>query len=170
MSDEKQRKVKRAAPLPQMVSATAASTPEAREPIAAPVAEAAETIAAALPQPATMAALPALVPELPRGADRYFAAYRATLASIGESQAAVASDMTAMALEMSGLTRATLTAAGDGMTAFLSARSFVDAVEAQLGFARRSLDMLAGGSTRLGELGLRLASDATKPALRPFAA
>jgi hypothetical protein len=71
---------------------------------------------------------------------------------------------------MSGLTRANLTAASDGMTAFLSARSLVDAVEAQLGFARRSLDTLAGGSTRLGELGLRLASDAAKPALRPFAA
>jgi hypothetical protein len=158
MSDEKQGKVKRAATAPQTAPETAATMSEAPEP------------AATMPEPEMKAALPAPVPELQRGADQCFAAYRATLASIGESQAAIASDVTAMALEMSGLTRSNLTMAGDSVTALLRASSLVDAVEAQLGFARRSLDALAGGSTRLSELGLRMASDATKPMLRPFAA
>ena len=81
---------------------------------------------------------------------------------------AVASDMTAMALEMSSLAASSLTAAGDGVAALLAARSLVDAVEAQLGFARRSIDAMAGGSTRVGELGLRLANDAAKSMLRPL--
>ena len=157
MSDERQAKAKRAASSPQIVSETPIPAPETAEP------------AVALPEPEPRAALPMPRPEMPRGADRCFAAYRATLASISESQAAIASDMTAMALEMSGLARSNLTAAGDSVAAFLSARSLVDAVEAQLGFARRSLDTLAGGSTRLGELGLRLANDAAKPMLRPLA-
>jgi hypothetical protein len=130
--------------------------------------------APALPEPAlsNVAALP-LPPQHHMqdfGADKLFAAYRATLASIGASQAAIASDVTAMALEMSGLARSNLTAAGDSVAALISARSLVDAVEIQLGFARRSLDAMTDGSTRLGEIGLRLASGAAKPILGPFVA
>jgi hypothetical protein len=44
----------------------------------------------------------------------------------------------------------------------------VDVVEIQIGFARRSLGAIVDGSTRLGELGLRLANTATKPVLGPF--
>ncbi len=155
MSDEKQPKAKRAAPEP----------PTAIEP-AEPALEAAPV----LPEPEVKSALPAPLPEPSRGEDRCFAAYRATLASIGESQAAVASDMTALALEMSDLVRAGLTAAGDSVSALLTARSLVDAVEAQLGFGRRSIDALAVGSARVGEIGLRLANDAAKPMLPPIAA
>lgn len=161
MSEDKQGKTKRPA-----------SSREATEPVApveakpTPAVEAAE----ALPAPEQLATLPAPVPETQRATDRYFAAYRATLASIGESQAAIASDMTAFALEMSGFARSNLTAAGDSVTAMLTARSLVDAVEVQLGFARRSLDALADGSTRLGEIGLRLANDAAKPMARSLAA
>jgi phasin protein len=167
MSDEKQGRAKRAAAPQQTGPETAAAAPETLQP--ATTLPEPEPVAA-LPEPEARAALPAPVPELRHGADRYFAAYRATLASIGESQAAIASDVTVMALEMSGLAHSNLTAAGDGVTALLRARSLVDVVEAQLGFARCSLDALAGGSTRLGELGLRLASDAAKPMLRPFVA
>jgi len=157
MSDEKQGDAKRAAAPQQTDPEIAEAMPETPQP------------AVALPEPEARATLPAPIPELPHGADRYFVAYRAMLASIGESQAAIASGVTAMALEMSGLARSNLTAAGDGVTALLRARSLVDAVEAQLGFAHRSLDAFAGGSTRFGELGLRLASDAAKPMVRPFA-
>ena len=164
MSDDRQPKTKRPAPVSQIA-------PEST----APVRAIAQAAAAALPEPEVKPALPppvpeiAPVPEMQRGTDRYFAAYYAALASIGESQVAFASDMTAMALEMSGVARANLTAAGDSVTALLTARSLVDAVEAQLGFARRSIDAFAGGSTRLGEIGLRLASDVAKPVLRPIA-
>ena len=93
--------------------------------------------------------------------------YWATLASIGASQAAIVSDVTAMALEMSGLARSNLTAAGDNVTALLAARSMADAVEIQFDLARRSLDAIVDGSTKLGEIGLRLANDAAKPLLGP---
>lgn len=158
MSDDRQTNVKRGTPMPTPVTESMTAV------------GALETAAAALPPPEPTVSLPAPVPEPARDTDRCFAAYRAALSSIGESQAAVASDVTAMALEMSGLARANLTVAGDSVTAFLRARSLVDVVEAQLGFARRSLDALAGGSTRLGEIGLRLASDAAKPMVHPFAA
>lgn len=158
MSDDKQPKTKRPVSPPQTVPETAV-----------PVAEAVQEAVAALPEPEAKLALSAPVAEAQRSSDRYFAAYREALASIGESQAAVASDMTAMALEMSGVACANLTAASDSVAALLTARSLVDAVEAQLGFARRSIDAFAGGSTRLGEIGLRLASDVAKPVLRPIA-
>jgi hypothetical protein len=102
------------------------------------------------------------------GADKLFAAYWETLASIGQAQAAMASNVTAIALEMSGLARSNLTAAGDSVAALFGAKSLADAVEIQLGFARRSLDAVAEGSTRLGEIGLRLANDAAKPVLGRF--
>lgn len=120
--------------------------------------------------PEPKVALPVPMPAPARGDERWFAAYRATLASMSESQAAIASDAVALSLEMTGLTRSYLTAAGDSAVAFFTARSLVDAVEAQLGFARHSIDVLAGGSTRLGELGLRLTEDAAKPVFRSFAA
>lgn len=123
----------------------------------------------AAPVPELKVALPVPVPKPPRNDERWFAAYRATLASMGESQAAIASDAVALSLEMTGLTRSYLTAVGDSAVAFFTARSLVDAVEAQLDFARRSIDSFAGGSTRLGELGLRLAEDAVKPMFRSFA-
>jgi len=147
MSEEKQAKPRRAAP-----------------PKAAP-----EPVAPVSLEPEPMAALP---PPIPRQqpADKFFSTYWATLASIGASQAAIVSDVTAMALEMSGLARSNLTAAGDNVTALLGAKSLVDAVEIQLGFARRSLDAIVDGSTKLGEIGVRLANDAAKPVLGPLAA
>jgi hypothetical protein len=154
MNNEKQARAKRGAPMPQT----------AAEPV--PAAEAPQATASA-PEFEANPALPAPVPKMERGADSYFTAYRATLASFGESQMAVASDMTAMALEMSSLAASSLMAAGDGVAALLTARSPADAVEAHVVFARRSIDAMAGGSTRIGELGLRLANDAAKSMLRP---
>jgi hypothetical protein len=155
MSETKSTKAKRAVPSPEAIAEPAPALP-------------AQTLSnvVALPVPPS----PPQSRAQDFGADKLFAAYRATLASIGAPQAALASDVTAMALEMSGLARSNLTAAGDSVTALLSARSLVDAVEIQLGFARRSLDAMADGSTRLGEIGLRLASGAAKPILGPFAA
>ena len=162
MSDDKQPKPKRMAPIPLAVPEPAALVQDAAQ-------EAAQAVVEALPAPEARPALPAPVPDSPRDAGRYFATYSATLASLGESQMAVASDMTAMALEMSGFARSHLTVAGDSVMALMNARSLVDAVEAQLGFARRSIEAMAGGATRLGEIGLRLANDAAAPMLRPIA-
>jgi hypothetical protein len=57
------------------------------------------------------------------------------------------------------------TAAGDTVAALLTARSFADAVEIQIGFTRRSLGAIVDGSTRRSEIGFRLTSDATTPVM-----
>jgi hypothetical protein len=150
MSDDKQVKSRRVAQFPKAVPNPTVSALPVREPVVA------------LPAP-----IPMLRPQQ-AGADKLFAAYWETLASIGQAQAAMASNVTAIALEMSGLARSNLTAAGDSVAALFGAKSLADAVEIQLGFARRSLDAVAEGSTRLGEIGLCLANDAAKPVLGRF--
>ena len=158
MSEDKQSRVKR----------NAAAKPAA-EPIVSAPPEVEAVPVAALPEPAPIPALPAPMPRRQQaGADKLLNACQATLASFCASQTAIASDMTAMALEIGGLTRSNLTAAGDSVTALLGSRNLVDAVEIQFGFARRSLDAMLGGSTKLAEIGLRLANDAEAPVLRPF--
>jgi hypothetical protein len=152
MSDQKQVKPRRAAAAPASKAAPAPAAPvlSEPEPVVAP------------PAPARR--------RQESGAGGFFAACQVTLASLGEAQTAIASDFSAMALEISGLARSSLTAATDSAAALFAATSFGDAIEIQLGFARRSLDAMVDGSTKLGEFGLRLASDATKPMLRPFSA
>jgi hypothetical protein len=143
MSDDKEPKVKR-------VPAVAKATP-------------------ALPEPASVVALPLPMRRRAPG-DTFLATYQRMLTSMSESQSAVASDVTEMTLEMNGLALANLTAASESLAALFGAKSLVDAVQIQLGFARRSLDAMVDGSTKLGEIGLRLANDATKPMLTPLAA
>jgi hypothetical protein len=145
---------------------------------AAVVQDAAKTItveAVAPPEPAAAVAMPAPVvapqplPRRPQGtADDLLAGYRGTMVAIGESQRAIASGVRALALEMSGLTRANLTAASESATALLGARNFADAVEIQIGFARRSLDAMVAGGMRLSEIGARLASEASRPIVAPL--
>ena len=159
MSDEKIVKPKRAVSPPKSVPEPAVPVPETSEP------------ATMLPKPDAIAALPVPSPRPEKaGASKLIDTYQAALASIGKSQTAIASDVTALALEMSGLASSNLTAAGDSVTALLRARSFADAVEIQLSFARRSLEAIVDGSTRLGEIGLRLTNNASKPMLEPFVA
>jgi hypothetical protein len=154
MSEEKQVRARRIASPPKA----------AAKPVAAP--EPAVALSTPLPVPEPKIALPAPIRRQPQvGAEKLYAAYQETLARIGESQTAIASDVAALALEMSGLARSNLTAATESMTALFGAKSLVEAVEIQLGFARRSLDAIASGSTRLGEIGLRLANEAAKPML-----
>jgi hypothetical protein len=164
MSEDKQIRGKRiAAPKP------------IAEPAVVPAPEAETAPAATLPAPEPVAALSApLLPQAPpqpqEAADKLLKTCHAAVASICASQTAIAFDVTAMALELGGLTRSNLTAAGDSVTALLGSRNLADAVEIQLGFARRSLDAMVSGSTKLGEIGLRLANDAAKPMLGGFSA
>jgi hypothetical protein len=123
----------------------------------------------ALPESAAVVTLPVPARRRPSG-DAFLSTYQKTFAAISESQSAVTADFTALVFEMNGLAHANLTAASESMAALFAAKSLADAVEIQLGFARRSFDALVDGSTKLGEIGLRLANDAAKPMLTPFAA
>jgi hypothetical protein len=140
-------------------SATMATEAAAASPEPAVVARAATPIVA-LPQPLRQRAQVA--------ADDMLATYWGTVVAIGQSQHAVASGVKALVLEMSGMAHANLTAAGDSAAAMIGARSFADAVEIQLGFARRGLDSLLAGSARLSDIGARLASDASRPIVAPL--
>ena len=159
MSEDKQARIRR----------PAAPKPTAEPTISAPPPEAEAAVVAALPEPEPVVALPVPIRHGQQaGGDQLLNACHATLASICATQAAIASDMTAMALEIGGLTRSNLTAAGDSVTALLGSRNLADTVEIQLGFARRSLDAVVDGSTKLTKIGLRLANDAAKPMLQPL--
>ena len=166
MSEDKQAKTRRILPPQQSVAKASATL----EPTAEPEAAAAiPPTAPAVSRSDPVTALPVPVPAEPQAEpDRVLGACHAALASVGAAQAAIAGDVTAMTLELCGLTRANLTAAGDSLATLFGARTMTDAIEIQLGFARRSLDLAAGSSARLNELGLRLATDAAKPMLRPF--
>jgi len=154
MSEDKQVRVKRTVSAPKPAAAASSEPAATLEPQTEP--------SAALPVPIRRRAQ--------TGADELLATYQAALTSIGASQSAIASDVAALALEISGMARSNLTAAGDSFAALLSAKSVVDAVEIQIGFARRSLGAIAEGSTRLGEIGLRLANDAAKPVMARLSA
>jgi hypothetical protein len=159
MSETKAQRAK--GPAGMGAALVAAKAPTAEAPTSEP--------AAKIIAPAPVAALPQPVRRRPQGAaGELFAGYHGTVAAIGESQRAVASGVKALALEMSGLTRANLTAAGDSAAALLGARNFADAVEIQIGFARRSLDALVAGGMRLSEIGARLASEASRPIVAPL--
>jgi hypothetical protein len=152
MSDEKQPRARRVVPPAKAAANTV-------KPVAVP-----------LPEPQPVVALPAPIRRpAPVGTEKLYAAYQETWTKIGQSQTVIASDVAALALEMSGLARANLTAATESMAALFGAKSLVEAVEIQLGFARKSLDTIATGSTRLGEFGLRLANEAAKPMMARFA-
>jgi len=87
--------------------------------------------AVAPPEPPVAPASPARRAQI--CAETFLTACQATFASIGPSQSAMASDVNALAREMTGLAQSNLTAAADSMAALLSAKSLTDAVEAQLG-------------------------------------
>jgi phasin family protein len=160
MSESKAPKPKRLPATPIAVTQPAAQP--APKIAVQPVRPAAEKIAAAtaLPRPVRGSSQNA--------AEQLLSVYRATAASVGESQRAVASGVTALALEMTGLARATLTEAGESAAALIHARNFADAVEIQFGFARRSFASLIARSTRLSEIGARLATEASRPIVAPL--
>lgn len=136
--------------------------PSAAAPQFEPVAPRLEPIAA-LPSATEVAALPVPAPRQMR------ASPLPPVWGDRELLNTMASDVEAIALEVSGLAQANLAAATDTVTALLAARSFGAVVEAEFGFARRCLDAVAGSATRLAELGLKLTGNACTPALRPLA-
>lgn len=149
MSESKGSKPKRLAETPIAITRPAAPPPAVKT------------------NPAT--ALPPRLHSPPNMTDQLLAAYSASLASVGESQRAVAGGMKALALEMTGLAQTTFTEAGDSAAALICARTLADAVEIQLGYARRSFASLIAGSTRLSEIGASLLSETSRSSPAPFA-
>ena len=136
-------------------------------PVAAPAVQVAAIAAPPVPGPVEM---PAIARRRSEAVSKEMLAVgRVALASFAESQAAMARGFEALALEMTGFARAEIAAASDSAIAMLGAKTLADAVEAQISFARRSVDMMIGGSARLTEIGVRLAGEVSRPVLSRIA-
>jgi len=90
---------------------------------------------------------------------------REAWAALAEAQAAAVRGFEAIVEEVNAFTRSEIAAAADGATALLGARTLAEAVDVNLGFARRSFDVLIGSSAKLSEIGAKTASDASRPIL-----
>lgn len=89
-------------------------------------------------------------------------------AAFSDSQAAIARGVEALAEEVAILVRAGFSHATESATAMLGARTLADAVEANLGLVRKSLDTAFDGSVTVAEIGFKTASDAIHPLIWRF--
>lgn len=175
MSESKARRPAPAPPAstaatPVSTAAAPVSTAAAQASISRAAASAAADTTSAVPPVPQPAEIPAMAHRRSAAAGEELLAFGHTaLLAVVESQAAMARGFEAMAKEMTGIARTGLAAASDGAEALLGARSFADAVEAQLGFARRSCDAWIGGTVKLTEIGLRAANEASRPMLSRLA-
>lgn len=124
-----------------------------------------ETAEVAIPEPVAAATAPVRMlppprPARPAGGDAFSA--------VMESQAAVLRGLQALSAEMAGLAGSGIEAAARTASGMLAARTLADAVEINTGFARHSFDALVAGSAKLSEIGLRVATEASRPLLSQF--
>ncbi len=90
---------------------------------------------------------------------------RETFAALVQSQTAVARGLGALTAEMTGLAISGIDVAARTATDMLGVKTLSDAMEVNTGFARSSFDTLVGGSAKLSELGVKLATEASQPLL-----
>jgi hypothetical protein len=101
-------------------------------------------------------------------ADDMFAYGQQAWAALAEAQAAAARGFEALVGEINTLTRSEMAAATNSATAMLGVKTLAEAVEVNLGYARRSFDALVGTSAKLSEIGVKAAADASRPILMRF--
>lgn len=137
------------------------------ETVPAIVSEAPAASAAAAPPP--IAASP-LVPEAAsESVEPVVAATDDAWTALAEMQAAFAHGVEQIAVEMMVMTRSGIAAAADAATAMLGARTLAEAVEINAGLARRGADAMIEGSARLSEIGVKAATESSRPILSRFA-
>ncbi len=90
---------------------------------------------------------------------------REVFAALVQSQTAVARGLEAMSVEVTGLAISGIDAATRTATDMLGVKTLSDAIEVNAGFTRSSFDALVGGSAKLSELGMKLATEASRPIL-----
>jgi hypothetical protein len=82
-----------------------------------------------------------------------------------QSQTALARGLEALSAEMTGLTLSGIDTAARTATDMLAVKTIADAIEVNAGFTKRNFDTLIGGSAKLSELGVKVASEASQPIL-----
>ena len=97
--------------------------------------------------------------------DDIFAYGQQSWAALAEAQAAAARGFEAFVGEMTSFTRSEMAAAANTATAMLGVKTFAEAVEVNLGFARRSFDALIGSAAKLSDIGAKVAAETSRPIL-----
>jgi hypothetical protein len=90
---------------------------------------------------------------------------REAFAAFFQSQTAVARGLEALSAELAGLAFSGIDAAARTATDMLAVKTLSDAIEVNAGFTRNRFDALVGGSAKLSELGVKLATEASQPIL-----
>jgi hypothetical protein len=90
---------------------------------------------------------------------------REVFAALVQSQSAVARGLEALSVELTGLAISGIDAATRTAKNMLGVKTLSDAIEVNAGFTRSSFDALVGGSAKLSELGMKLATEASQPIL-----
>jgi hypothetical protein len=84
-------------------------------------------------------------------------------AALAQSQAALARGLEALNAEMAGLALTGMNVLARTATKLLAVKTLSDAIEVNAGFTCSSLETLVGGSAKLSELGLKLATETSQP-------
>ena len=90
---------------------------------------------------------------------------REVFAALVQSQTAAARGLEALSVEVTGLAISGIDAATRTATDMLGVKTLSDAIEVNAGFTRSSFEALVGGSAKLSELGMKLATEASQPIL-----
>ena len=173
MESKGRRAVRAAAPgtIPAETVKLAAASPAAGNSVEGPAEEliAAEAPVEVVAPVATVAAPPsvgALVAAAKNASGEEVADFgREVFAAIVQSQTAVARGLEALSVEMTGLAISGIDAATRTATDMLGVKTLADAIEVNAGFTRSSFEAVVGGSGKLSELGMKLATEASQPIL-----
>jgi hypothetical protein len=172
MESKGRRAVRAAAPgaIPAETVNLAATSPGAGKPVEGPAQE-------FVPEPPVEVAAPVVTVAAPPRVDTLAAAAknasgeevadfgREVFAALVKSQTALARGLEAMSVEVTGLAISGIDAATRTATDMLGVKTLSDAIEVNAGFTRSSFDALVGGSAKLSELGMKLATEASQPIL-----
>ena len=172
MESKGRRAVRAAAPgaIPAETVNLAATSPDAGKPVEGPAQE-------FVPEPPVEVAAPVVTVAAPPRVDTLAAAAkkasgeevadfgREVFAALVQSQTALARGLEAMSVEVTGLAISGIDTATRTATDMLGVKTLSDAIEVNAGFTRSSFDALVGGSAKLSELGMKLATDASQPIL-----
>jgi hypothetical protein len=93
---------------------------------------------------------------------------RQNFAAFIQSQTVLARGLEALSAEITGLALSGIDAATRAATDVLAVKTFADAIELNAGFTRHNFDALIGGSAKLSELGVKVATEASQPILSQF--
>jgi len=160
------------APAPEPVAAAPATSPvpeapvETVEPVAAAPAVIAEPVPVPMPfQPAILEVSPMSLTPTPtfKGYEEIAAFGKANIDAIIQANTVFSKGLEAISKEFIALTQAHMESSAAAAKAIFAAKTLKDVVELNAEFHKANFDKLVANSTKLGELGTKVATDAFAP-------